>query len=160
MDLNIKENNDWRKKLDDDWSTNFTVDNKRWKTVEHYYQASKFKKHNPHFYNMFSLDDTSSDIAKDVALAKAAGSQKGIYKKGKKEIPLRPTEIHIDSDFYGSRRFEEREKALYAKFTQNADLKSILLATKSAVLKQYIPRQVAKRDKLLMEVREKIQKEN
>ena len=136
------------------------LDGKKWRTVEHYYQGSKFKKHNPHFYNQFSLDDTTSEIAKDVELARAAGSQKGIYKKGKKQIPIRPPEIRIDADFYGSRHKEEREKALYAKFTQNDELKRALILTKNAVLKQYIPKRPAEPDHLLMKVRQKIQLEN
>ena len=159
-DLELKENSDWRKKLDDDWSTMFTVDGKKWKSVEHYYQAAKFKKHNPHFYAKFSLSDSTKEFADDVEVAKAAGSEKGILKKGKKEIPLRPPEIKIDPDFYGTRRSEEREKALYAKFSQSEDLKAVLIATKNAVLKQYIPKQAATHDYLLMKVREKIIREN
>lgn len=159
-DLELKEHGDWRRKLDDDWSTMFTVDGKKWKSVEHYYQAAKFKKHNPHFYIKFSLSDSTKEFADDVEVAKAAGSEKGILKKGKKEIPLRPPEIKIDPDFYGTRRSEEREKALYAKFSQSEDLKAILIATKNAVLKQYIPKQAATPDYLLMKVREKIIREN
>ena len=151
---------DWRKKLDDEYVSAFTLDNKQWKTVEHYYQAAKFKKHNPHFYNMFSLDDTSSDIAKDVKLARAAGSQTGSFKKGKKQIPLRPSTVKIDPDFYGERKNEERERALYAKFSQNEELKSLLILTRSATLKHYIPKQKAEKDFLLMKVRTKIQREN
>ena len=151
---------DWRKKLDDDWTSTFQVDNKKWKTVEHYYQAAKFKKHHPHFYNQFSLDDTSSEISKDVVLAKAAGSQKGVFKKGKKEIPLRPQDIRIDPDFYGSRQKDEREKALYAKFSQNEELKQILLFTKNAVLRKYIPKRKAETDISLMTVRQRLELEN
>jgi predicted NAD-dependent protein-ADP-ribosyltransferase YbiA (DUF1768 family) len=151
---------DWRKKLDDEYVSAFTLDNKQWKTVEHYYQAAKFKKHNPHFYNMFSLDDTSSDIAKDVKLARAAGSQSGSFKKGKKQIPLRPSTVKIDPDFYGERKNEERERALYAKFSQNEELKSLIILTRSATLKHYIPKQKAEKDFLLMKVRSKIQREN
>ena len=151
---------DWRKKLDDDWASTFQLDNKKWKTVEHYYQAAKFKKHHPHFYNQFSLDDSSSEIAKDVALAKAAGSQKGVFKKGKKEIPLRPADIRIDPDFYGSRQKEEREKALYSKFSQNEELKHILLFTKNAVLRKYIPKRKAETDYSLMTVRQRLELEN
>ena len=44
-------------------------------------------------------------------MAKAAGSQKGIFKRGKKQVLLRPPEIRIDPDFYGSRQKEEREKS-------------------------------------------------
>lgn len=151
---------DWRKMLDDDYASIFTLENKKWKTVEHYYQAAKFKKHNPHFYNQFSLDDTNSDIAKDVGLAKAAGSQYGIYKKGKKDISIRPNTIHIDSDFYGARKTEERERALYAKFSQNQELKYMLIATKNAVLQHFIPKRKADKDYLLMKVRAQLQMEN
>jgi hypothetical protein len=151
---------DWRKKLDDDWVSTFQLDGKKWKTVEHYYQAAKFKKHNPHFYNQFSLDDTSSDIATDITLAKAAGSQKGVFKKGKKEIPLRPQDVRIDPDFYGSRQKEEREKALYAKFSQNEELKKILLLTKNALLKKYIPKRKPETDYSLMTIRQRLDLEN
>jgi len=151
---------DWRKMLDDDYVSIFTLENKKWKTVEHYYQAAKFKKHNPHFYNQFSLDDTTSDIAKDVGLAKAAGSQYGLFKKGKKEISIRPNTVHIDPDFYGARKTEERERALYAKFSQNQELKYMIIATKNAVLQHFIPKQKAEKDYLLMKVRAKLQMEN
>ena len=151
---------DWRKMLDDDYASIFTLENKKWKTVEHYYQAAKFKKHNPHFYNQFSLDDTKSDIAKDVGLAKAAGSQYGLYKKGRKDIPVRPNTINIDPDFYGARKTEERERALYAKFSQNQELKYMLIATKNSVLQHFIPKQKAEKDYLLMKVRAQLQMEN
>ena len=159
-DLNLKKNMDWRRKLDDDWPTVFTVDNMKWKTVEHYYQAAKFKKHNPHFFKMFSLDSGDSDIAKDIDIARAAGSQKGSYKKGKTEVQLRPHDVRIDPDFYGNRKYEEREKALYAKFSQNDDLRTSLLATRDAVLKKHIPKTVAEVDHLLMKVRKQIQTES
>lgn len=151
---------DWRKKLDDDYISMFTLDGKKWKTVEHYYQAAKFKKHNPHFYNMFSLDDTSSDIATDVGIAKAAGSQSGKFKKGKKEIPLRPIGVKIDPDFYGQRKNEERERALYAKFSQNEELKRLIILTRTATLRHFIPKQKSETDFVLMKVRHKLQVEN
>lgn len=158
--LALPSNRDWRKKLDDEWASTFTLDGKKWRTVEHYYQASKFKKHNPHFYNQFSLDDGSSEIAKDVELARAAGSQKGVYKKGKKQIPIRSPDIRIDPDFYGSRKNEERERAIYAKFSQNNELKRVLILTKNAVLKQFVPKRPAETDHILMKVRQKLQLEN
>ena len=157
--LALKKNADWRKKLDDDWATFFTVDNMKWQTVEHYYQAAKFKKHNPHFYKMFSLD-SNSDISKDIDIAKAAGGNKGAYKKGKTEVQLRPLDVKIDPDFYGTRKYEEREKALYAKFSQNEDLKEILLATNNAVLQKHVPKSKPEIDILLMNTRKKIQTEH
>jgi predicted NAD-dependent protein-ADP-ribosyltransferase YbiA (DUF1768 family) len=131
----------------------------KWKTVEHYYQASKFKKHNPHFYKLFSLD-SDNEISKDVEIAKNAGSLKGSYKKGKTVIQIRPLEIKIDPDFYGNRKNEEREKAVYAKFSQNDDLKEIIIETKNAVLKKHIPKSKSEPDMILMKVRKQIQIEN
>jgi hypothetical protein len=52
----------------------------------------------------------------------------------------------------------EREKALYAKFTQNLDLKNILLSTKQAKLMKYISKSPPEVDVVLMRVRNKIQK--
>ena len=158
-DLGLKKLSDWRKKLDDDYPIVFTVDNMKWKTVEHYYQGAKFKKHNPHFYKLFSLD-SDNDIAKDVDIAKAAGSLKGTYKKGKTVVLLRPVDIKIDPDFYGNRKTEEREKALYSKFSQNEDVKAIIIATRNAVLKKHVPKAKAEVDHLLMKVRKQIQIEN
>jgi hypothetical protein len=158
-ELGLKKFADWRRKLDDDFSTVFTVDNMKWGTVEHYYQAAKFKKHNPHYYKLFSLD-TNDEISKDVEIARAAGSLKGNYKKGKTVVQLRPLDIKIDPDFYGNRKNEEREKALYAKFSQNEDLKAILIATRNAVLKKHIPKSKSEPDNILMKVRKQIQIEN
>jgi hypothetical protein len=152
-DLDLKKHKDWRKKLDDDWGTVFHIDNMKWNSVEHYYQGAKFKKHNPHFYKLFSV---GNDFDGDVELAKAAGSQTGMDSVGK---VLRPSDIKIDPDFYGNRQYEEREQALYAKFSQNDDLKQILLLTKNAVLKKHVPKTVSKPDYLLMKVRDRLQKE-
>jgi predicted NAD-dependent protein-ADP-ribosyltransferase YbiA (DUF1768 family) len=72
-------------------------------------------------------------------------------------IQTRPSEIKIDPDFYGTRKDEEREKALYAKFSQNEDLKEMLKETKEAVLQKHIPKSKAEKDILLMKVRNRIQ---
>ena len=127
----------WRKKLANSWSAEFKLDNHKWLTTEHYYQASKFKRNNKDFYIQFSLDSPDSSIAKDVDLAKAAGGQSGKFKG---EV-VRPKEVKIDPDFFGlpksakfSRGEMEMEAAMRAKFTQHPDLKQILLATKKAKL--------------------------
>jgi len=129
------------------------LDGKTWKTVEHYYQASKFKKNNQQFYNVFSLDSREPIeghpeliISENASLAKYAGTT-GMYSdKEKGNIRIRPEEIEIDDDFFLPEDVKEKDKykfreqyelfiAQQTKFTTNEKMKKILKATKNAKLK-------------------------
>jgi predicted NAD-dependent protein-ADP-ribosyltransferase YbiA (DUF1768 family) len=150
---------DWRRKLDDSWTTPFQLDGHRWSSVEHYYQAAQFKKGHPDFYLQFSLD-SNTDISKDIVLAKAAGSKSGKHK----DKLLRPKNVKFDTDFKEEgmvmRNVDERNAALDAKFTQNMDLKKILAETKKAKLLHFVRSGQPILDMDLMKVRGKIMTQN
>jgi len=151
--LNNKKNKsmlDWRKKLDDTWPVVISVDNHKWSTVKHYCLGSQFKNGFPDFYLEFSLD-SGSKISKDLDLAMIAGSDSG---KLDSKI-LRKPEIKFDAD-YKIHADEYRKKALIAKFSQNLDLKKILLGTVPARLDHFNRRNESGVDELLMNVRKEL----
>ena len=121
---------DWRKKLSNFWVAPFTLDGRRWNSVEHYYQGSKFRKENPEFYHKFSLD-SGSEISEDPAKAKSAGGKTG--KVGGKQF--RPKTIQADKDFFNTNRInEEMYVSQFAKFTTVPEMRDLLEKTKDAKL--------------------------
>jgi predicted NAD-dependent protein-ADP-ribosyltransferase YbiA (DUF1768 family) len=144
--LKLSKIDDWRKKLDDLWSNApFSLENHRWASIEHFYQASKFKKGYPDFYLQFSLD-SESELSKDPTMAKTAG--------GKKSNTIRPKDVKLDPDFYGERNLEVRNSALLAKFTQNLDMKELLALTYPAKLLKFIRGSPPEVDEQLMKIRQ------
>ena len=148
---------EWRKKLSNFWIAPFTLEGHTWNSVEHYYQASKFKENNPEFYKRFALDvHPEEPIAQDPAIAKAAGGKSGKF-KGKQ---IRPKDVIIDPDFFGGRHIEEMEKAMTAKFSQNPELKQLLLATRKAKLVHFQRGSPPVLFEHLMRVRQELSKQN
>jgi predicted NAD-dependent protein-ADP-ribosyltransferase YbiA (DUF1768 family) len=115
---------DWRKILSNFYAYPITLDDLQWATVEHYYQASKFKINNPQFFKQFSM--CGSNFSIDPKKAKSAG--------GKSGGNFRPKSITMDTDFFTNNQKTCMLKALNAKFNQQGLPREVLLATGNAEL--------------------------
>lgn len=118
---------DWRRKLSPLWMQPFKLDELTWPSVEHYYQASKFKHVNHAFYYSFSVE-SNSPLSMNPELVTDAGAVHSMR---------RNPSIHIDPDFDNNIGKAVFAKAEQAKFTQHADLRHVLLQTKNAMLMLY-----------------------
>ena len=147
---------DWRKKLDNGWPQSFMLDGHRWHTVEHYLAAVQFKDKFPEFYLSFSLE-SGTPLSKDLELVKCALSASGKCRgsKGEPGELIRPKEVTLES-LSKERENVELENALLAKFTQNEDLKNLLLNTKNAALAHYKKSSEPVLQEPLMIIREKM----
>ena len=137
----------WRKALSNFHVAPFILDGNEWNSVEHFFHAVKFRNNkipskSYDYYKTFTLN-SGSPWATDPVLAKQAGKagrvsgKTGIYKKkiGNVEIPK---DITMRPDFYTSKVDSRLQKlAFLAKFTQNENLKRLLLATGDAELWHY-----------------------
>jgi predicted NAD-dependent protein-ADP-ribosyltransferase YbiA (DUF1768 family) len=93
--------------------------------------ANYFKNTNRDFYLQFT-SDSQSEISKNIDLARAS-----INKSGKlNNILVRPENVVIDNEYNDEKKRKILYTAQYAKFTQNDDLKKLLLETKNAKLQQ------------------------
>jgi predicted NAD-dependent protein-ADP-ribosyltransferase YbiA (DUF1768 family) len=161
---------DWRKKLSNFYVSDFVLDDNEWNSVEHFFHAVKFRDNkipgkSYDFYKTFTLDSNSPWSIEPV-LAKQAGKAGRVsevtgkvYDKKIGNIKI-PKDITIRKDFYNNKIDRKLQSlAFFAKFTQNEELKNILLLTKDAELWHYVGR--GKPNQLwdnLMKVRECIKK--
>ena len=148
---------DWRRKLSHFYESEFTLDEKKWLSVEHYYNAQKFKEKYPSFYEEFSLD-SNSELSQSVNLVKAAVSKSGKYKeKDGKHVRIRPLKVDINSiESIKNDKSSIMQNSIYAKFTQNDELKTLLMETKLAKLMHFVKASPPIIAKDLMHVRKKI----
>lgn len=161
---------DWRKMLSNFYISPFILDDNEWNSVEHFFHAVKFRANktsglNYDFYKTFTLN-ILSPWSLDPIASKQAGKAGRIsettgkvYDKKIGGIKI-PKDVKIRDDFY-SRKIDRRLQSLafLAKFTQNEDLKHVLLSTKDAELWHYVGR--GKPNQLwtnLMKVRQCIRK--
>jgi len=95
--------------------------------------------------------DSESDMSKSSELARDAGGS------GKKKgVLLRPKNVVVDSNFHGEKGKLVREEAVRAKFSQNEDLKQLLLATNDAKLNHFIRGDTSVADMVLMKIRKEL----
>lgn len=144
---------EWRRKLSYFWIAPFTLDNHRWSSVEHYYNACKFKKTNPEFYLSFAIE-SGTELSANPEMAKAAGSKQGKFEK----ILIRPKQVIVDEDYTEERENKNIYDAQFAKFTQNPELTQLLIQTKNAKLMKFKSGKEPELDNALMIVRDKIMK--
>lgn len=156
----LQKYHNWRRKLDNSWSNTyenkytldkrlFTLDDLNWFSVEHYYQASKYKIGHPEFYKLFSLN-SKTELSENVKMAKNIGN-------GKEYNNIhRPNNINVDSYFIDNKS-SILEKAIFAKFSQNSELGFILLLTKNAKLMYHRKNKNKLADELMI-IRDKIDK--
>ncbi len=67
-------------------------------------------------------------------MVNGAGGKTGKF-KGKS---IRPKEAVVDADFFKGRDLQEMEAAMYAKFSQNEALKTLLEETKDSKLQHFV----------------------
>ena len=129
----------WRRKLSDMYisPTPFELDGHMWNSVEHYYQANKFKQSPEMFDKFVSHETNKSDIEGDSTKAQTDGNK--ITKKRKVGAKYRNDVVLIDDDYTIEKGLLNREMAQRAKFSQNYDLKQMLISTKQARLDEYKP---------------------
>ena len=127
----------WRRKLSDMYISQFELDGHKWNSVEHYYQANKFKQSAELFDKFISHDVAKSNIETDSTEAQLYGNS--ITRKRRTGATyVKYTEL-IDDDYTIEDGLLARENAQRAKFSQNYDLKQMLISTKNARLDEYKP---------------------
>ena len=144
---NKKKYPDWRRKIDNDYLVpNLVIDGNNWASVKHYMLGYRFKE----LVDLYSKFMKNGDVGtnSDDAL-KLYNSN--IVKKSVKSVILNDEEFKkIESSLL--------EKALYSKFTQNDELREILLLTGDALINVFKQTKGASPALELMKVRKLISK--
>ncbi len=144
---NKKKYPEWRKKIDNDYLVpNLVIDGNNWASVKHYMLGSRFKEL-VDLYSKFMKNGEVGTNSEDAL--KLYNSN--IVKKSVKSVILNDEEFKkIESSLL--------EKALYSKFTQNDELREILLLTGDALINVFKQSKGASPALELMRVRKLIGK--
>jgi ribA/ribD-fused uncharacterized protein len=112
----------WRRLLSNFAESGFDLDGYRWLSVEHCFQAHKFKTLAPAYFESFTLASRSELSKKLGAAVKRAGGRRGYPLDERARAAWEQV------------KFDVQARALLAKFTQNAAHRAALLATGEAKL--------------------------
>ena len=148
LDLNNKKKYpEWRKKLDNDFLvSNLVIDGNNWSSVKHYMLGSRFKELVDLYGKFMKNGDVGANNEEALKLYNS-----NIVKKSVKTVILNDEEFKkIESGLL--------EKALYAKFTQNDELRDILKLTSKALINIFKQTKGASPALELMKVRTLISK--
>ncbi len=117
----------WRRKLSNFAVAPFQLDGKTWRTVEHYFQAQKLRLVDPDLANTFTVE---------------SGSQLGTEGSGLDAQKMRKARILSKEllEVWDNQKDEVMARAWEAKFSQNEEMKKVLLATGEAELLHAGPR--------------------
>ena len=146
----LKKMKDWRRSLSNMFEAPINLDGLDWLTVEHYYQANKYKDIHPDVYKSFSLN-SESEMSLESEIARAYG-ESGRYK----EKQIRPINVKTKPSYFDGEAKKVLKKAIFEKFKTYPQLKDMLLATKDAMLREYIPGKPDLPAVILMEVRKEL----
>jgi len=138
----------WRQKLSNFAEAPFTLDGLTWRSVEHCFQAAKFRELAPAYYRSFAIESNSELSAALGPAVKSAGGRKGMALSEAQRAGWERLKADV------------MRRALLAKFTQHEEHRAILLATGTARLTHKPARSpVARVEVELMEVRAKLRAE-
>jgi ribA/ribD-fused uncharacterized protein len=117
----------WRQKLSNFAVAPFTLDKKTWRTVEHYFQAQKLKLVSPELAETFTVE---------------SGTYLGTEGSGLDARKMRKAKFLSKEllTIWDSEKDTVMVRAWEAKFSQNAEMKEVLLATGEAELCHSGPR--------------------
>ena len=144
---NKKKYPEWRKKIDNDYLVpNLVIDGNSWASVKHYILGSRFKELVDLYGKFMKTGDVGVNTEEALKLYNS-----NIVKKSVKNVILNDEEFKkIESGLL--------EKALYSKFTQNDELREILLLTGDALINVFKQTKGASPALELMKVRKLIGK--
>lgn len=148
LDLNSKKKYpEWRKKLDNDYLVpNLIIDGNNWSSVKHYMLGSRFKDLVDLYGKFMKNGEVGANTEEALKLYNS-----NIVKKSVKTVILNDEEFKkIESGLL--------EKALYAKFTLNDELREILKLTGNALINIFKQTKGASPALELMKVRKLINK--